>query len=189
MNIGITISYIVGGILLISILTLNNTVMHHSYQQTIGVTTGSQVDEIRRLIMHDMQFLAFGPNSDLLNFSENHIRFRAQIDGSNRVISWQMPGNSYNGTSNPNDKVLRRQGPLDGSPGNTMTTYPVVRFHVEAFSDKEGEIPTTIKQEVRSILIEVVVESPEAVGSHSDGSPRFRSSGWRKLFIPDNMMI
>ncbi len=189
MNIGITISYIVGGILLISILTLNNTVMKHSYQQTVEMSTGSQVDEVRRLIMHDMQFLAFGPSSDLLNFSDNHIRFRAQIDGQNRVVSWHMPGNSYNGTNNPNDKVLRRQGPMDGKPGNTMTTYPVVRFHVEAFKDEKGEEPTTLKQEVRSILIEVVVESPEAVGSHPDGSPRYSRSGWRKLFLPDNIMI
>jgi len=189
MNLGITISYIVGGLLLISILMLNNSVMQNSYQHTVHMTTGTQVDEIRRLIMHDMQYLAFGFDSDILNYSDNHLRFRSQYEGQNRVFSWQLQNNTFNGTNNPNDRVLRRNGPMDDNPGSTMTTYPVVRFHVQAFSDEKGEVEAASKEDVRSILIEVIVESAEPVGSNPDGSPRYSRSGWKKLFLPDNIMI
>ncbi|REL24799.1 hypothetical protein DYD21_16695 [Rhodohalobacter sp. SW132] len=189
MNIGITISYIVGGLLLISILTLNNTVMQDSYKQTVEMTAGTQVDEIRRLVMHDMQFLAFGTNSEILNFSENHLRFRSTFRGQNRVFSWQLLNAPYNETSNPNDRVLQRNGPMDDKPGSTMSRYPAVRFQVTAFSDEDGLVEATSKEQVRSILIEVIVESAEPVGSHTDGSPRYARTGWKKLFLPDNLMI
>lgn len=189
MNLGITISYIVGGLLLISILTLNNTVMQNSYKHTMEMTTGTQADEIRRLVMHDMQFLAFGADSDILNFSDEHLRFKATFRGQTRVFSWELKNNGFNETSNPNDKVLQRNGPMDDKPGSTMSKYPAVRFHVKAFSDEEGLVEAASKDQIRSILIELVVESAEPVGSFSDGSPRYSRTGWKKLFLPDNIMI
>lgn len=189
MNIGITISYIIGGLLLISILTLNNSVMQNSYKHTVEMTTGTQVDEIRRLLMHDMQYLAFGPDSDILNFSDNHIRFKALYRGQNRVFSWQLKNNGFNETSNPNDKTLQRNGPMDDKPGSTMSKYPAVKFNVTAFSDEEGKVVAASKEHVRSILIEIVVQSSDPIGSHPDGSPRYSETGWKKLFLPDNIMI
>lgn len=189
MNIGITISYIVGGLLMISILTLNNNVRQQSYQHTVEFSTSTQVDELRRLIMHDMQYFAFGSDSDVLNFSDNHLRFQASVNGENQVISWELKNNGYNDTTNPSDRVLQRKGPMDNKPGSTVTKYPAVRFHIQAFMDEEAEIPATTKDEVRSVLIELVVESEEPVGSNPDGSAKYSRSGWKKLFLPDNIMI
>lgn len=189
MNIGITISYIVGGVLMISILTLNNSVMQDSYNHTVEMTTGVQVDEIRRLVMHDMQYFAFGADSDILNFSDNHLRFKSRFRGQSRVFSWELKNNGYNDTGNPNDKTLQRNGPMDDKPGSTMSKYPAVKFKVTAFSDEEGEVVAVSKDQVRSILIELVVQSAEPIGTYSDGSPRYSETGWKKLFRPDNIMI
>ncbi|HKL14258.1 MAG TPA: hypothetical protein VJ915_01415 [Balneolaceae bacterium] len=189
MNLGITVSYIIGGLMLISILTLNNTVMQDSYKHTVEMTTGTQADEIRRMVMHDMQYLAFGPDSDILNFSDEHIRFKALYRGQTRVFSWQLKNNGFNETGNPNDKTLQRNGPMDDKPGSTMSKYPAVKFKVTAFSDEEGNVVAASKDQIRSVLIELVVQSSEPVGSYSDGSPRYSETGWRKLFLPDNIMI
>jgi hypothetical protein len=189
MNFGITVSYIVGGLMLISILTLNNTVMQDSYKHTVEMTTNTQVDEIRRLMMHDMQYLAFGYDSDILNFSDEHIRFKALYRGQTRVFSWELKNSGYNDTSNPNDKTLQRNGPMDDKPGSTMSKYPAVTFNVTAFSDEEATVVATSKDQIRSILIELVVQSAEPVGSYGDGTPRYSETGWKKLFLPDNIMI
>jgi hypothetical protein len=189
MNIGITVSYIIGGLLLISILTLNNTVMQDSYKQTVEMTTGNQVDEIRRLLMHDMQYLAFGQDSDILNFSDEHIRFKALYRGQTRVFSWELKNDGFNPTNNPNDRTLQRNGPMDDKPGSTMSKYSAVKFNVTAFSDEDGNVIASSKEQIRSVLIELVVQSSEPVGSQSDGTPRYSETGWKKLFLPDNIMI
>lgn len=189
MNLGITISYIVGGILLISILTLNNTVMQSSYQHTVDITTDTRVDNLRQLISHDMNYLAFGENSKILNFSNSHLRFKATYRGKNREFQWKLQNSGFGKTSNPNDKSLMRVGPMDDAPVNVQSKYPVVRFHVQAFSDKKGTVKTSSKDEVRSILVEIIVESAEPVGEDPQGSPIYRQSGWKKLFLPDNIMI
>jgi hypothetical protein len=189
MNIGITVSYIIGGLLLISILTLNNTVMQDSYKQTVEMTTGNQVDEIRRLLMHDMQYLAFGQDSDILNYSDEHIRFKALYRGQTRVFSWELKNDGFNPTNNPNDRTLQRNGPMDDKPGSTMSKYSAVKFNVTAFSDEDGNVIASSKEQIRSVLIELVVQSSEPVGSQSDGTPRYSETGWKKLFLPDNIMI
>ena len=189
MNVGITISYIIGGLLMISILTLNNNVMQDSYKHTVEMTTGTQVDEIRKMVMHDMQYLAFGPSSDILHFSDEHIQFEALYRGQNRVFSWELKNSGFNETSNPNDKTLQRSGPMDDKPGSTISKYPAVTFNVTAFSDEDGTIVAASKDQIRSVLIELVVQSSDPVGSYSDGSPRYSETGWKKLFLPDNIMI
>lgn len=189
MNFGITVSYIIGGLMLISILTLNNTVMQDSYKHTVEMTTGSQVDEIRRLLMHDMQYLAFGYDSDIINFSDEHIRFEGLYRGQTRVFSWELKNSGYSHSSNPNDKILERSGPMDDKPGSTISEYPAITFNVTAYSDEDGNVVATSQDQIRSILIELVVQSSEPVGSHPDGSPRYSETGWKKLFLPDNIMI
>jgi len=78
---------------------------------------------------------------------------------------------------------------MDDKPGSTMSKYPAVKFKVTAFSDEEGNVVAASKDQIRSVLIELVVQSSEPVGSYSDGSPRYSETGWRKLFLPDNIMI
>jgi hypothetical protein len=189
MNAGITISFAVGGLLLISILTLNNNVMRHSYQFSADMMEKNQIDNLRQLISNDMRRIGLGDGADLLNFSDNHIRFRARVNGQNRVISWRvMPGNNFNIPTNPNLVGLRRQGPFEDE-NNTQIDFPVRRFEVVAYSDEEGTIQTTDKNQVRSILIEIEVESLQPIGNNPDGTPHFASSSWKKLFIPTNMVF
>ncbi|MCH8547819.1 MAG: hypothetical protein LAT80_03020 [Balneolaceae bacterium] len=163
--------------------------MKNSYQSVADMREKNQVDNLRRLISEDMRYIGFGPGNDLLNFSDNHIRFRARVDGQNRVISWRiMPGNSFNVPTNPNLKGLRRMGPY-GDQNNTQLNFPVSRFTVQAFSDEQGTQPTDQKDQVRSILIELEVESREPVGYNPDGTPRYARASWRHLFKPDNFMF
>jgi hypothetical protein len=189
MNFGITISFIVGGLLMISLLTMNNNVMRHSYQFTADIMEKNQVDNLRQLITNDMRRFGLGDGADLLNFSDNHIRFRARVNGQNQVISWRiMPGNNFNIPTNPALKGLRRQGPFENQ-NNTMFDFPVKRFEVFAFSDENGTQPTSDKSQVRSILIELEVESLQPIGNNPDGSPYYSSSSWSNLFRPVNSMF
>lgn len=189
MNFGITISFAIGGLLMLSILTLNQNVMVQSYQFTADIMEKNQIDNLRQLITNDIKRIGLGESSELLNFSDSHIRFRARVDGQNRVISWRvMPGNSFNIPSNPSLVGLRRQGPF-GDENNTQVDYPVKRFEVIAYSDPDGTVVTTDKNQVRSIRIELEVESLQPTGNNSDGTPHYASSSWQMLFKPDNLIF
>lgn len=189
MNFGITISFAIGGLLLISIFTLNQNVMVQSYQVTADIIEKNQVDNLRQLITSDMRRVGVGETSELLNFSNNHIRFRARFNGQNRVISWRvMPGNNFNIPTNSDLVGLRRQGPFEEN-NNAQFDFPVKRFVVIAYSDVDGTVVTTDKNQVRSIRIELEVESLHPTGSNADGTPHYASSSWQKLFRPDNLIF
>ena len=187
MNVGLTISFAVGGLLMLSLLTLNNNVMRHSYQFTSDMMEKNQVDNLRQLVSNDMRRIGMGENADLLNFNDNHIRFRARINGQNREISWRLvPGSSV--PTNPNLVELRREGPFEND-NNAELNFPVRRFEVIAYSDEAGTVQTSDKNQVRSILIEIEVESLQPIGENPDGTPHYASSSWKKLFIPNNMVF
>lgn len=189
MNIGISTSFIIGGLLMLSLFSLNNRVMSTSHEITLNMAAKQQIDAIRQLLMHDMQFIGFGTGNELQHFNGERIQFKAFFYGQERVIRWHLLNSQYQGSSNPNLRTLLRQGPMSTDPGSSVSRYPVKRFEVIAFSDEAGTVPTTNAQEVRSILIEIEIESTQPIGQYPNGEPRYASASWKKLFLPDNLMF
>ncbi len=179
---------IIGGLLLMSLITLKNNFIASSHESTFAIISHSETDNLRQMITRDLRHIGFGQDSKVLNFSDDHIRFRARIEGSNRVISWRiMPGNNAS-YANPNLKQLRRQGPLGESPQSQTHNFPVKTFQVTAYSDMNGLIETEDKDEVRSVRVDLVLESEHPTGTRHDGSPKHSRSAWSKLIRPQNMM-
>lgn len=192
MNVGIVTSFIVGGLLLISMLTLNNTVMLESSKSTIDISNKAYVDNLRDVITHDFNRIGFGDGAKIVNFlPPDKIILQADIYGNGtKQLIWQFKENApVNGTSNPNDRVLMRIGPIDASNSSQNTKYRVIDFKMTAYKDKDGTMETSDKSEIKSILVEITYESPEPVGKGNNGEGNYSRSVWKKLFVPNNIQF
>ncbi|NGP87821.1 hypothetical protein [Fodinibius halophilus] len=189
MNAGITTSFIVGGLLLLAMLQFSGKVFQNSAEITLDMNNKNQVVTIRHMLEHDFSRIGLGTNSSINSFSPpNRINFTADIAGNGpRTIVWNFQENApVNSTSNPNDRKLIRTGPVDSTPGNANTQFAVVDFSITAFSDHIGKDTTTTTNDIKSILVEVVYESPEAIARDANEAHYSRST-WRKLFVPGNL--
>ncbi|WP_138430328.1 hypothetical protein [Fodinibius saliphilus] len=194
MNAGITTSFIVGGLLLLAILQFSSNVFQNSAEITLDMNDKHNIVTLRQIIEHDFSRIGFGngPNDVIKNFNPPHlIIFNADLTGNNSAaeVKWHFKSNKpVNSTSNPNDHVLLRHAPMDSSNGRVKNKYHVVDFSITGYSDANGENTTTDKNDIKSILVEVIYESPEAVTQKTNGTQYSRST-WRKLFVPSNLQF
>jgi hypothetical protein len=188
MNISLVTSFVVGGLLLLSMLTLNNMVMLESSKSTIDMSNKVYVDNLREIITNDLNRIGYGNNAKINSISDEKIVFTADVFGNGlQEITWEFKDDSeVLSTTNQNDYILLRKGPIDASNSIEEIEYRVVDFKITAFKDKEGKMQTYDKSEVKSVKIELIYESPEPLGR---GSGTYYRSVWRKHFVPNNIQF
>lgn len=192
MNVGIITSFIIGGLLLISMLTLNNTVMLESSKATIDITNKAYVDNLRDVITHDFNRIGFGQGAKIVNFlPPDKIIFQSDIYGQGtKQVIWQFKKNTpVNNTSNPNDRVLMRIGPIDSTNTTKNLKFRAFDFKITTYKDKDGTMQTNDKSEIKSLLVELIYESPEPLGKSNNGEGYYYRSVWKKHFVPNNIQF
>ena len=189
MNINMATSFIVGGLLLISILTLNNMVMKDSYDTAIHERNRNRINTLRQMISQDFERIGFGDGAMIQSFDPPHrIVFRADVLGYGPAqVIWHFRENVQNhDTGNPDDRELQRNGPLDETNGSKPTKFTVIDFAVTGYSDAAGSEETEQPAMIKSLRVEVVYESAEPLG---DGPNRYQRSTWSKHFVPYNLQL
>lgn len=198
MNISLTTSFIIGGLLLLTMLALNSMVMQESSKTTIEMSNRQIIDDLRQVITQDFNHIGFQPadqnnaKPSIASFNPpEKINFFADVYGQGgQIIKWQFLKNTdYKETANPNDRVLQRNGPLSTKPGSGMERFPVVDFSLTGYSDIQGDSVTTDKDAINSIRVRIVYESPEPIGKDGNGNDRYYRAVWRKLFVPSNIQL
>lgn len=186
-NLGIAISFIIGGLLIVSILTLNARVIQNSGETVLNMTAKQPVENITDIMRRDFQRLGYNMNTgnDPIQIAHsNRIMFWADVDNDKTIkakkITWRFnkPGNPAKSTENPNDYELVRQ-----VSGNTKKmTFPLIEFELRYF-DNEGN-PTSDETAIRSISVSLESQSPVAYGDNN-----YSTSFWEKTFSPPNLRI
>jgi hypothetical protein len=191
MNFGITTSFVVGGLLLLAMLHLNSQVLQNSAEITLNAKDKSEVETIRQIITQDIKRIGFGNNSSIATFNPPHfINFRADVygQGTSQII-WHFQENvQVNKTTNPDDRILKRNGPIDSSGGSKPTNFHVVDFSMTGYSDAQGTNVTTDRNEIRSIRVKIVTESPEPL-NRANGQNYYPRTVWEKLIVPTNLQF
>lgn len=191
MRLGIATSFIIGGFLLVSILYLNNKVFQNSYEITVNSSDKTKFEAIRQIITQDFSRIGFGNASKINMFNPPHrINFSADVYGQGTsTVIWRFQENvQVHETSNPDDRVLKRNGPVDNTGGSKPTDFHVVDFELTGYSDVQGTNETTDKEEIRSLRIKIVTESPEPISTGS-GDPYYSRTVWEKLIVPSNLQL
>lgn len=201
MNIGITTSFVVGGLLLLSILQMTFTVGSNATETTLQLMAKENIRTISQTLNNDFSRMGYiqAGNSitgDVINNSSNSTKiiFQADIDNSTpgaETITWEFLNSTsgeYSSSPNPNDYQLKRTGPV--SSGNVDDTiYPVVDFKLTYFDRNGNDITSSgNKENVRKIKVEVLTESPDAI-STKNGTKRYGRSHWSRTITPPSLQF
>ena len=195
MNLSLITSFAVGGLVLLSILTLNRNMMLHSAETTVHLTNQYQHDEMFRLISHDISRIGYSPNpaqaTEIEEFGNDKIEFKADVmDEGIAEVKWKLFDTPVTQTPNPNDKLLRRIGSVgSGTLNSLQTDFSVIDFNLTGFRDTEGKIETSDKDQIKSILIEIVYEAPVPTNSRYASQDDYDRKYWRKFIVPKNLQF
>lgn len=176
MNLGLATSFIIGGMLLLSLLVLNNRISMNSAQTTLTEMTRQATTTISEMVNHDLRRLGMGTGANRFSHASERrlVFFGAQDDNLPAQVEWMfdeslIPANSQN----PRERVLFRIVDND----TTRIELGVIDFRFRYFNSA-GDSTGTL-DDIRRIRVEMMVESRVPIGNEfsrsfweSDISPR-----------------
>lgn len=192
MNIGIITSTIIGGILLISILSFTRVVNTHSLESTLGSINQNRLNEVVEIISNDFDKIGFkAPVHSIKSISSTDFRFVGDIydndDLDTTTVRWFWDlSDPVLDTENPNDFYLKRTGPI-GTSTVGESRIPVSYFNINYFA-ADGST-TTNKVVIKHVEVEIIIESADPYQTNPSGEELYYRSAWKRVFIPSNLNL
>lgn len=190
MNLGLTTSFIIAGILLLSILSMNMNLSQSSTQLTMRQITETRSNTINEILGKDIPNIGYKEmgaiSSPIKDAQEGKIEFEGDIDndGSEETVIWDY---------NSSDNTLTRD------VGGTETTFKNVSdFQIEYFDNNKNPISPSListllggaqaeRDKIRFIDISYTLQSKEKVGGLGSSNPEYIEVTWQKQFTPLNL--
>lgn len=199
MNAGIVTSFIVGGLLLIAILTLNVRMSEFTSNSTMDMVTKGKMETITAILSNDFEKIAQdlpGSVQPFVTMESDRIKFRADTYfDDNRpfsMITWDFKTNQgYSASTNPNDFLLTRDDNLPGTAGNNDQEFVVTHFEI-SYLDKNGDPVSGLPANqglIRQIYVQIICESEEPVTQKNNGEDVYSRVMWSKTFYPENLQF
>lgn len=181
MNLGSVISFMIGGILLISILRLDASVHNRSDVATLDMMAKTNTETIADVISYDLRNAGYRVGGNVFaNLSPTSVTLYGDIDfdGVTDQVTWKYLANqSDTSTENPNDRSLYRI-----LNGDTLDFSMVVsNFQLTYYNQANN--PTVNPNQVRGVKVQIACESPQQSG---DDYPK---SFWEKTIYPINLNL
>jgi len=206
MNLGLITSYVIAGIILLAILSMNMSVSSSSNEITLTQITRDRAASISDMLSNDVQKMGYNrkkTTDPILTVAEgNKIQFRSNIDNSTdnsvEIITWEFTNTAASNTKNPNDKVLMRTV-RDASSGSLISQTPiksgVTKFRISYYEKygaaRKDSVSTPLSSSemgnVKQLYISLELQSHEKIYKSSGGSGRYVTSVWEKRFSPPNL--
>lgn len=203
MDAGLITSYIIAGILLISMLMMNIRVNQNSAEITLTQITREKADAIADMIYDDIPNMGYdndGKTAQIITEADSSkISFYRKIDPSNsdpaELVTWEFTDTPVNETENPNDRVLTR------TVGGDVTEIKlgVTDFEIWYFDDfglstipEDNEylarpVAATNLSDIKQIYIALELESAEQIYTGPGGTGRYIQTAWEKRYSPGNI--
>ncbi len=192
MNAGLAITFVIGGVFLISILAFNNSVLNQTQEITLSTINQNALDNLVDVLDNDFNKIGFnsGTAVPFTAITDKNIIFQGDVYdtdsyGSTNIRWYFDTTDPVSGTSNPNDYYLKRTGPIGTSSYGTIE-FPVVYFDMNYYT-ADGT-PTTDKASVKKIEVEVMIETGEPYTVNSD-SKQYPRLVWKRIFVPNNINL
>ncbi len=178
MNLGLVTSTVIGGMLLLGILTLNIRMSQESDHTTMNQITKMNVNAVADFVEYDFRKVGYNaPDPKVVYADSTKFTFNGDMedDGTVDQVTWEFTTNGVSATNNPDDRLLVRV--KNGQ--QTDITRGVTDFDLNYY-DKDNQ-PTTNPPDVRYIEVFIEVQSPSQV----DGE--YITTSWEKRFAPWNL--
>ncbi len=191
MSAGLAITFVIGGIFMISILNFNIQVSNQTQELTLSSINQANLDNLVDVLANDFNKIGFnsGTAVPFTTISDQNIIFQADVYDNDSYgstnIRWFFDTSDAVQSTNPNDYYLKRTGPIGSSSYGTIE-FPVVYFDLNYYS-ADGT-PTTDLASVKKIEVELMIETvePYTVNSNTKEYPRLI---WKRIFVPNNINL
>lgn len=200
MNVGIMTSFIVGGLLLVSILTLNNQVMQQTTNATMDLMVKKKLDDITDLVINDFNNIGhyYGPrNTPIEKYTSSEFIFWGQVyedstgvwDLTNTKVTYMINlADKVASTANPNDfYVTRKVERISGGAVQETHISKLLVVHFELTYYNGNDTAPAQAFLLRSVEVEIICESPEPISFNRNSSPVYQRVFWKKRFYPENL--
>ena len=196
MNLGLTTSFIIGGLLMIMILVLNIRMGQHSSELTLHSISQINMESVHDIIENDFKKIGYDSiaiANPIIVADSNYIEFRSNLYdeamGTWRTVSWEFTDDEPANTKNPDHRILVRD--VDGD--ETEITLGVTRFRLNYYTET-GLTPLSFPIAGSTLedisRIEVIVETQPREGlPRQGGGTYFPTSTWRKMLVPANINL
>ncbi|MEX0995053.1 MAG: hypothetical protein WD599_05950 [Balneolaceae bacterium] len=194
MNLGLTTSFIIAGMLMLIIAVFNIRMSRHATDLTLHEMSKTHTEAVYEMILYDFKKIGYdnyeigdGPVNPIQTADTNTISFEAKLDqdpASNpSTVTWELINSTPSGSNNPNHRILERR--ISGEE-TTQIGIGITRFELK-YLDEEGN-ETANTSDIRSI--EVIVETQPREGvAMPGGVTRYPVSQWRKIIVPHNLSV
>lgn len=199
MHHGLMISFIIGGLLMIMVVTLNVRMGQHASELTLHGMSLTSKQDIAAVIEHDFSNMGYKIPSDENVFvgipDSTEIIFRTHNDdlekegkGPIQTITWRLDSTIPAGSNNTEHKTLLRiaEPGLEEEIETTEITLGVTEFELIYFD--EYNIEPDNPEDIRRIEIILVTESKEQI-NYAGGNGYYPRSSWKKSINPQNLKL
>jgi hypothetical protein len=163
MNVSLVTGFIIGGMLMLSLMALNNRISQNTGMVVLQQISQQRIDAIAEIVSSDFRKIGQGGSGQnaITNFTENTLTFTTSFDGIVlNTISWVFDTTAtIERTPNLNDRMLLRIENGD----STRIDMGVTQFTMNYF-DSDGNIPAT-RNDIRRIQVQLMVEGDAAYGN------------------------
>ncbi|MDX1617701.1 MAG: hypothetical protein R3224_02870 [Balneolaceae bacterium] len=197
MNVGIVTSFAVGGLLLLSILSLNRQVMVNSSGSAIKLMSKQNVDNVVDYVAGDFRHIGYNSEvpTPITIFEDDRFQFRGGMESAvdnntYRVTYHAKPTVQVMATSNPNDYVLERKVELYSGGTFSLehkTKFPVTHFKIEYINGQGNQ--ATLAGQIKEVRVEIVWETAEPIRYEGEDkeNPVYDRTIWKQNIFPENL--
>jgi len=203
MDLGIVMSYIVAGILMIIILTVGYNVNYSGSELSIQENQKTKVNEVIKTLNYDFPKIGYNndvlPDTLILTADSTSIQFYSNIDnsadGSVELITWELTSTTVTETENPNDLYLIRT--VEGV--STTMSAGIINFSINYYDELGSSSTLSIPMSASSnkavidsiVQIEIILNTESTIGLQYSAaiSKSYLPSSWTKRFSPSNLNI
>lgn len=200
MNASFITSFVIGGMVLLSILAMNFSISQNNTELAISRNVKQHVSTVADMISHDIPKIGSNwmgkINNPISTADSNKIVFFSNIDNDTasevEKITWTYGNSGVSSTPNPNDYVLTRHTVQGGVTVNKSDIdFGVTKFRIKYYSTIGGQTPMATPvanpENIRQIEVELVLESANKYRENFDSDGRYIKSAWTKRFSPINL--
>lgn len=180
-------SIIIGGIILLMLVSFNSSVMEGSAIQTFNSIVQSNMTSVTDLIEYDFRKMGYRVgsiiDSGIVYADSSRILMKGDVDNNGTVesIAYYLDVAAKSGHVNPRSRILYRQ--VNGGAAQTIN-LGITRFRMAYYNRADSliaENPVKLPSRIRSIRLAINMEST------SPYDTTYAGTTWERTITPKNL--
>ena len=209
MNLGLITSYIIAGMLMLAIVTMNINLSTSSSDLTLTQIQKQHVQTVSDMLTYDIPKIGYAQNGKVTAYTDpgtgnpyemietaedDRLVFNSDIDNDGDIdeITWELTNTKvYASDPDKNQDVyvlVRSQNGVDTEIKSGVKKF-TINYYDEYGESKANKMSTPVANtdDIVQIDFELIMESKEKIRYSVNSDGRYVASAWEKRFTPRNL--